>query len=250
MNIYFPDNIFARFLIKNFSKEEKEEIIFSPSSILSKRLIEDTQSVALIPTLELITNKDSFVSESIGISFEGRLSNSYLYFKPGQKKIGELKLAGDISSMDVILSKILFKEVYNSDIKINIQTRAVDAIDGNYLITGDENYKNGKYEKGISFAEQMVEMISAPYVGYILASFNEKLLKEYAEKLLSVVENLEYENIEIFNRYNMNTMDFLRTNFNSIYYKFDQQDKTGVTELLRLPYYHGLVEDIVEVKFI
>ena len=123
MKIFFPDNIFSRLLVVVIDKEESKEFLFEPSSILSKKLNDNPHSAALIPTLELITNKNLFVSESVGISFEDPVSNSFIYYESGLKEIVKLKLAGDISSMEVILSKIIFKVLYDSDIEIAIQTK-------------------------------------------------------------------------------------------------------------------------------
>ena len=147
MKLYLPDNVFARVFFEELVNEVKEKVNFLPSSILSKTLNDNKFSAALIPTLELITNKNLFVSRSVGISFEGPLSNSFIFYEPGLKEIEKIKLAGDISSMEVILTKIIFKELYNSDIEIAIQTKLDDKISGNYLIAGDENFNNARFEK-------------------------------------------------------------------------------------------------------
>jgi hypothetical protein len=39
-------------------------------------------------------------------------------------------------------------------------------------------------------------------------------------------------------------------NISSLILKFDEQDVEGIKQVLRLPYFHGLISDIVEVKFI
>jgi len=250
MQIFFPDNIFTRLLIAVIDKEDLKEFFFEPSSILSKKLNEHPNSAALIPALELITNKELFVSKSVGISFEGPLSNSYIYYKPGIKKIANIKLAGDISSMEVILSKIIFKELYDSDIEITIQTKLDAKITGTHLIAGDENFRNARFEKGISIAEEVIEIISAPFVNYVLASNDKNLLEAYSSKLLPVLGKIEY-NINSFpENYNPKSLEFIKDNFNSISYNLDEQDIAGIQELLHLTYYHGLIKDLFEVNFI
>ena len=129
--------------------------------------------------MELITNKNLFVSKSVGISFEDPVSNSFIYYESGLKEIVKLKLAGDISAMEVILSKIIFKVLYDSDIEIAIQTKFDTKISGNYLIAGNENYNYARFEKGISIAEEVSEIISAPFANYVLASNDKNLLEEY-----------------------------------------------------------------------
>lgn len=250
MQIFFPDNIFTRLLIAVIDKEDLKEFFFEPSSILSKKLNENPNSAALIPTLELITNKDLFVSKSVGISFEGLLSNSFIYYEPGLKKIAKIKLAGDISSLEVILSKIIFKELYNSDVEISIQTKLENNISGNYLIAGDENFNNARFKKGISIAEEVIEIISAPFTNYVLASNDGNLIKDYSSKLLPVMDKIKYNINNLTENYNSKSAEFIKENFNSISYKLDEQDIAGIQELLQLTYYHGLINDLFEVKFV
>ncbi|MFC2094332.1 hypothetical protein ACFLSH_01755 [Bacteroidota bacterium] len=250
MRIYFPDNVFSRFLTAVIDKEESKEFIFEPSSILAKKLNDNSHSAALIPTLELITNKDLYVSQSIGISFEGPLSNSFIYYEPGIKEINKIKLAGDISSMEVILSKIIFKELYDSDIEIAIQTKLDSNISGNHMIAGDENFNNARFEKGIGLAEEVIDLISAPFTSYVLASNDKNLLEEYSSKLLPVLDKIEYSNSDFPDNYNLKSSEFIQENFNSITYKLEEQDIAGINELLQLSYYHGLIKDLVEVNFV
>jgi len=250
MQLYFPDNIFTRVLFDGIVDEVKEKVNFLPSSILSKTLNDNKSSTALIPTLELITNKDLFVSKSVGISFEGPLSNSFIYYESGLKGIEKIKLAGDISSMEVILSKIIFKELYDSDIEIVIQTKLDDKISGNFLIAGDENFNNARFEKGISIAEEVIEIISTPFVNYVLASNDKNLLEECSSKLLPVLDKIEYNNSSFPDKFNLKSSEFIKENFNSINYTLDEQNIAGINELLQLPYYHGLIKDLIEVNFV
>jgi predicted solute-binding protein len=249
MRIYFPNNVFSRLLTAVIAEEESKEFFLEPSAILSKKLNEDPHSAALIPTLELITNKDLFVSKFVGISFEGPLSNSFIYYESGLKEIEKINLAGDISSMDVILSKIIFKELYDSDIEIAIQTKLDDKISGNYLIAGDENFNNARFEKGISIAEEVIDLISAPFVSYVLASNDQQVLEEYSSKLLPFLDKIKYNN-SLTDNYNLKSSEFIKENFNSITYKLEEQDIAGINELLQLPYYHGLIKDLIEVNFV
>ena len=171
-------------------------------------------------------------------------------FGQNQKHVTDVKLAGDVSSMEVMLCKILFKEFYNSNIEISIQTVISENINGTYLIAGDENFKSAKYENGINIADQIIELISAPFVNYVFASSDENALKSYSFKISDVITDINYEANTVFNNYDSSISEFLRANFNKVVYKLDEQDIVGIVELLRLPYYHGLIEDIVDVKFV
>ena len=50
--------------------------------------------------------------------------------------------------------------------------------------------------------------------------------------------------------YNLKSSEFIKENFNSINYKLDEQDVAKINEMLNLPYYHGLIKDIIEVNFV
>ena len=121
--IYLPKNIFSSAIIINLPDELKNEIKFSPSALLCKEIVGNNENVGLIPTTDLINHKDFFISKKFGLSFEGSLCNSYIYFKQQEKMLTELNILGDASSLEVIIGKILFKEMYNSDVKDKINCR-------------------------------------------------------------------------------------------------------------------------------
>ena len=52
-----------------------------PSSVIVKQISNNQNSVGLIPTLDLLSNKDLFISSELGISFDALLSNAYIHFK-------------------------------------------------------------------------------------------------------------------------------------------------------------------------
>ena len=100
----------------------KKNIIVKDSSLLTQELNFDEDAVALIPSLDLINQRDLKVSSKLGISFEGLLSNSYVYFNHTNDEISKIMLRGDISSNDVIMSKIIFQERYHIKPEIILDT--------------------------------------------------------------------------------------------------------------------------------
>jgi len=53
MNLYLPNNFYSRLLAESLSSEKKIKIYYFPSAILSSKLNEDNNGVALIPSLDL-----------------------------------------------------------------------------------------------------------------------------------------------------------------------------------------------------
>ena len=252
MNFFFPNNIFGRLIKNNLPASLESSVDFRPSSLLTKSLNNTSGSVALIPTLDLINNRDIYVSRSFGISFEGALCNSFLYYGSGQKNLSRINLNGDVSAVEVILCKILFKELYNTEIEISILSDDTGTPDKNVLTVGDKNFQTGVYSKGISFAEEIVEALNLPYVNYLLAS-NDKSLLEKVNVELEGVEGKIYDNLDE----NLKTeklseggKNYIAENISTFIMDFDEQDIEGLEQIIRLPYYHGLINDIIEVKFV
>jgi len=233
--------------------EDNSEIDFQfiPSSLIVKNLFNEQDSFGLIPTLDLITNKDLFISSEIGISFDALLSNAYIHFKEEQETIDELLLRGDVTSNEVILSKILFKEFYNVEIKTTLLNREVTNFKDNILIIGDENYEKELFLNGLSFAEEIIELINAPYVNFVLASNSEETLKDFNSKYKSSLTKGHADNFDdMFPDFPQTSLDFLSVNIQHLVFDFEDQDREGINQLLQMPYYHGMIKDITDVKFV
>jgi hypothetical protein len=249
MKVYFPENIFTKVLFNSLIEEEQKKIKFQSSSLLSQSISQEENSIALIPTLDIITHPELHFSSSTGISFDASLCNSFIYYESGKEEIEKVNLSGDISSMDVLLLKIFLKEFYNSEPEIRLQPNLPDKTSENYFVSGDENFRKGRYKKGISFSEEMIELISAPYVNFILASKNKKLIEDYSAVLLTAIESLDYSN-ESHYSFDSASAAFIMKNMVSVVYDFTEQDIFGIKELVQLPYFHGYTKEIVDLQLV
>jgi len=248
---YLPQNIFSRILLSEIEDKSGFEFEFLPSSLVVKNVLKNVDSLGLIPTMDLITNKDLFISSEIGISFDALLSNAYIHFKEEQETIEELFLKGDVSSNEVILSKILFKEFYDVEIKTTLLSRELPDFKDNTLITGDENYEKGLFLNGLSFSEEIIELVNAPYVNFVLAGSSDELLNSFVK---SHKENLKKTHSEdfsdLFPTFPQTSLDFLSVNIQHLVFDLEEQDREGINLLLQLPYYHGMIKEIIDVKFV
>jgi|YelNatPaOPRAMG01_1025707.scaffolds.fasta_scaffold01067_8 hypothetical protein len=252
MQLFLPQNIFGKLIADNLLPECDKNINYMPSSLLSKTLKDSESAVALIPTSDLIQNKDFFVSKKFGLSFEGGLCNSYFYFIPGQKEISEIALVGDVSSVEVIFSKILFKEIYNTDVGIKIVSDDSRLNGLNYLESGDKNFFSGKFLDGISFAEEIIDALNLPFVNYVFASKEKSLIEKINGDFLGLGNRL-YDYVESDKHvkyFSLPTSNYIKENISSLVIDFEQQDLEGITQLIQLPYFHGIINDIVEVNFV
>ncbi len=252
MQIFFPNNIFSRLVVGSLPAALQASVVYQPSSLLTSKLNEAPDAAALIPTLDIIKNKDLYISKLFGLSFEGTLSNSYLYYASGKKEITSINLFGDVSSVEVILTKILFKELYDADIKVGILSDESKIKGNSVVITGDKNFEANLFATGISFAEEIADTFNMPFVNYVLAA-KEKSLIEKLNTDLAGISGIIYDSIEsntIKEKLNEDTLIYLRENISSLIMNFDEQDIEAINQLLRLPYFHGLIDDIVEVNFV
>ena len=230
--------------------EANSAIEYLPSASLSKTISEDLSAVALIPTSDIITNKELYVSAKIGISFDGSPSNSYIYYEKDESTIDKLLLSGDASTMEVIFGKILFKEMYNVIVEIVLTTDKKKLKNNNFIVAGDDNFFGAKYKNGISFAEEMIEMISAPFVNYVLASQDKDKLIEVSENILAKISGSEINNISFPDEFPLDSREFIKNNIPKVFYMLDEDDIEGINNLINLPFYHGMIKDIIEVKFV
>ena len=252
MNIVIPSNIYSAIFALTLNDELKTSVSSKPSSLISKDLETGSADIALIPSLDLINNRELFVSSKFGISFDGYLSNSYLYFKPSQNDFKDLLVQGDVSSNEIILSKIIFSEMYDSQVEIKLDTTEINMEENNYLICGDDNFKNKFFNKGLSFSDEVAELLDFPYTHYLLASKDKSLLEEFTNTLENLDKRIEDnidKDLQTLNHKSV-VQNIIKENMNTVYYELTENETEGLNELLRLPYFHGIMEEVVEIKFV
>lgn len=252
MKIASPNNIFTRLLFSCFDENKETNIIYNNSSLLTADLNSGKVDAALLPSLELLNNRDLFVSGNFALSFFRTLGNSYYYFKPGLNEITEIKLTGDISSLEVILTKILFREKYASDVNIELLPTVNNNELLNLMIAGDMNFQDDKYSTGLSFTEEITDMLGLPFVNYIFCAKEESTIT----KLNSLLESIKKDNSDamekVLKSYNFNetSMQYIEDELGGISFHFTSEIHTALHELLRLPYYHGMHDDMFDLKII
>ena len=252
MKLILPKNIFSSFLKPLLPPEYQNELMYQESSLICKSLEYNTSAIALIPSLELVNHRNLFVSNKIALSFDGALSNSYFYFIEGEKKFQRIYLRGDISLNEILLAKILFAEKFSSQIEITLDTNKTAEKGRDYIIAGDENFHLWDYQSAISLADEISEMLDLPYVNFVFASPDKDALEKFNKQINPIDERIDSEIINIIKELNLSdkTKEFLTENFGSIYFDMTDNEETALNELIKLIFYHGIIDDIFDVKFI
>ncbi|NNG27300.1 MAG: hypothetical protein HKM87_07215, partial [Ignavibacteriaceae bacterium] len=82
------------------------------------------------------------------------------------------------------------------------------------------------------------------------ASGNDKNLKKYSAKFSEAIKNLNRQEIEIPGIFSVETKSFIKENLPTVIYNLDEQDKEGIRQVVSLPYYHGIIKDMIDIKFV
>ena len=248
--LFLPDNIFSRILLSELTNTENISAEFLPSALIAKKVLSDENSIGLIPSLDILTFKDLFISAEIGVSFNALLSNSYIHYKEDQETIDQFFLKGDVTSNEIILSKILFKEFYDLEIIPSLAKDDAHSHD-NIIIVGDENYSGEKFLNGLSFSEEIIELLDTPYVNFLIAGSTQTIVQQFNHLHRHDFLNGHKENqSEILGNLPPVSMDFININMQHVVYDFEDQDLEGIKTLLQLPYFHGIVKDMIDLKFV
>lgn len=251
MKLLLPKNIYSKMLASVISDHENLDIVFKESSLITNELENNHDAVGLIPSVDLINHRSFFVSSKIGISFDGALSNAYFYLsQKDERALGKILLRGDVSLNEIILTKILFSEKFSSDIEVSLDIKSDPQTDQNVLVVGDENFAKWEFENGISFADQIADIIDLPYVNFILSSYNKNMLTEVENMFANVDDkindNLERTLTEL--KYGMSTKLLIKENIGAVYFEITENEIDALMELYKLIYYHGIIEDMFDLN--
>ncbi len=252
MKLFIPNNFYSKSIVELLPKNKKYEILFLNSSLIADKISKETDSIGLIPTTDLIKKSNLFVSKSFGISFEGSLCNSYIYFNSNDKNIKDFYSFGDVSSVDILIAKILFEELYESalDLKISSDLSLIDA--KNSLLIGDDNFLTERFSRGVSFSEEFVDAFSLPFVNYVFASLSDNNIIKLNNDLDGAVDSVYdiIEKNEFGKEYSQLTRNYIKENISSFILNLKEEDVEGIKFILQLPFFKGITNDLPELKLI
>jgi len=252
LTIAIPQNIYSAIFALSLPEKFKENLSVKESSLIAKEIEQGNFDIGLISSCDLLSHKELYISRNVAISFDGPISNSYLYFIPEQNKFDKIYLKGDISSNEILLSKILFSERFDIEIECTIDTNPIEFENKNYLIAGIENNDFFIKHNGVSFSDQFVELIDYPYVNFVLAAKEKQTLIDFTAEVKELDTKIDDELDLYIDKLDLdsNFRTYLIENFDSIYYELTDNELDGLNEMLRLPYYHGIIKEVVELNLI
>jgi len=105
---------------------------------------------------------------------------------------------------------------------------------------------------GLSFADEISDLLMLPYVDYVFASYDKENLL-YINKTINSIEEVMEKNLskylDKFENYESFKV-FFKERFNQVYFELTDNEVEGLKELIKLPFYFGLFEEIFEIKLV
>ena len=251
MKFGIPQNIFAAIFAFSLPDKYQAAISGMSSAVIAKELSDGKLDLALIPSCDLFTHKELFISKKAAISFDGELSNSYLYFNGGGA-IDSFFMRGDVTSNDIILSKLIFQEKLKKEITVTLDTGELDLENKNYIIAGGENFEDDLYKSGLSFSDQVADMLDAPYVNYLVAAKTKEAIEDFNKSLSALDKKIE-DNIGKYldsSGFDAAVVSMIKSKLNQLYFELTENEINGFEEMIRMPFYQGVLKDIIEVNFV
>ena len=244
-----PHNIFANMLASALPREFFSYYYLTNSEIL-KSLLNGKIDVAIVPSLEILNENNIFVSGKIGVAFDGPLSDDYFYY--AKETIETLRIGGSVSLNEILLSKILFKENYGIDIEQKVVNDIPKTFDENFLISGNANFENEMFRQGDSMAEHVADFIEAPYLKYIVVALHKENIEMLHQNIYNPESEIEITFPSIVRSLGFGdaTVNFIKENFDGLYFELTQNEIDGFDEMRKLPFYHGLFEEVKDITFV
>lgn len=227
------------------------EILFLPVSKLLDAVKNREIDLALVPPLDLHKGGDFVVSSLYGIVADSVFSTTFLYFKPGEKEVNEITMKGDISFHDITLVRVIFRELYGIDPKMASYTGDIGQVE-NLLVAGDDNYLSGRYELGMNIAEEATECLQYPAISYILVASREEALESVHRKVKEMNDALFEFGGDWLSTTGISerTLEYLQENLHHLSFEFSDEIVESLKNLISVPYYYNLTEDIPEYTLV
>ncbi len=219
---------------------------------LSKMLREGKLDAAFLSSITFARNHDIYsIVPNVCIASE-RFSNVVcLYFKEGLKEIKTIATdLLDVSGM--VLAKLVMKEKY-STIPTFIPTKS--NLDGMLLkadaalIVGDYNLELFDHKNKLDLVDEWFDLTELPYVHGLWISQKEILSQDDINILQTSADyGLTHLN-EIASHLPQQNKEEVVEFLSSFSYKLDEKAKAGLTEFIRMAYFHEIIEDLPDFDF-
>jgi predicted solute-binding protein len=237
-------------------KERTDVFELSTNSSLenAKLLREDKLDAAFLSPIDYARHSDIFsLIPGVAVSSEGFSRTISLFFKEGIKEINSIST--DITSVsEMVLAKIVMLEKYSTSPKFIVKEGALTKIPEKAdaaLVTGDANLSVFKdLQNKLDLVDEWLDITELPYVHGFWVNREDRLTSTELSIIKDAASYGATHLIEIASLYPNYSKDDLIEYLSAFMYDVNQKIESGLSEFLRMAYYHHIITDLPDVKFL
>ncbi|MBW7886867.1 MAG: hypothetical protein H3C35_00725 [Bacteroidetes bacterium] len=256
LRIGLLDGLMFQPLTAIFQRSPKKlgELFFDTAPHHIERLMGKKLTAALMNPISFAQySSDLLVYPSASVSSFGMSGAIRLYFRAGMKNISTLAV-NITSAAEVVLARIILEEKYDAAPSIVPVAGDLDAMlqkaDAALLIDAQAAFSDSDYPF-VDLVDEWYDVSELPYVHAVFTGrqndYSENLHKQLMEVENEAGLRLSFV-IKELSKNNSHTEDSYSNYLSHFSYQFSDEVLQSLEEYFRLAYYHGILDDIPEIK--
>lgn len=255
-------HLFARPLVYGLEGAgSKFRLDYASPTTLASKMREGALDLAFLSPIDYALNSSDYsIIPGIGVSSPTADRSVLLGFHQGLKNIGTVAVA-DASTSEVVLTRIILKEKHEIDptfvplppsslLSVEAMLDRADAA----LITGDDGPLKGyAFQSAFDLVDEWLDLTGLPFVhGFwvlrpnALSEEGVRDLRTSKERGINGLEEIAAAAAGATQTPIDRVQDFLK----SLTFDLDDEDVDALRQFLRFAFYHGMIADVPELKFV
>ncbi|MDI6803515.1 MAG: hypothetical protein QME58_06675 [Bacteroidota bacterium] len=251
-NLGIITDLYAAPLFQSLKEKPETMNLITDSELhISKLLLEEELDAAFLSPITFARDHDIYsIVPDVCIASEGNSNVVCLYFKERLKEVKTI--ATDLLNVsEMVLAKLVLTEKYSTTptfipTKANIDEMLLKADAA--LIVGDYNLELLEHKNKLDLVDEWSDLTELPYIHGLWISEKEKLSKEEINILKESAEYGSAHLSEIASHYPPRNTEEVVEFLSAFSYKLNEKAKNGLTEFIRMAYYHEIIEDLPDLN--
>lgn len=243
-------------LVQSFqsSSPSSEELLFDTPSSHIERLLEKELNAAFVSPMDYALNSsDLILLPDVGVSSFGFSEMLRLYLRGDTHELSTMAV-GTVAAVDVVLSRIVLGEKYDSAPTIVPVLGTIDNMltKGDCALVSEERILSGLPDRPfIDIVDEWSDITELPFVHTICVMRNDSYTKELHDVLLNAQEQGR-RSLDAIARLlaEQRTLsnEKLSSFLSHLTYGLDDGSKQSLEEFYRMAFYYGMLSDVPEIN--
>lgn len=236
---------FAQPLFYGLKKREESpfDIVEESAAQLAIKLRQKELDGAFLSPIDYARDYSIYrIVQDVAAISVGESNSILLFFKENTRQIKTLAFEPS-SSSEIVLASIILAEKYNIKVQLIPVATSIDQAmlkADAYLATGDTAHGLKDRTFKIDLVDEWFDITELPFVHGIWVARENALTPEEMKFLIECGRHGSEEKV-MENHFSERLIQFR--------YDFDEESKISLIEFFRMAYYHGILQDIPDVKF-